>query len=68
MFSIKGAQAWEFLDRVFCTKQTHLDMWRRNFEKFEFFSQLTPDFDGFWFFAAYWVFGKPKKNLNLGQN
>jgi hypothetical protein len=22
-------------------------------KKIEFFSQLTPDFDGFWFFAAY---------------
>jgi hypothetical protein len=37
-------------------------------KKIEFFSQLNPDFDGFWFFAAYWVCGKPKKNLNLGQN
>jgi hypothetical protein len=23
-------------------------------KKIEFFYQLTPDFDGFWFFAAYW--------------
>jgi hypothetical protein len=28
-----------------------------------FFSHLTPDFDRFWFFAAYWVCGKSKKNL-----
>jgi hypothetical protein len=36
-------------------------------EKIEFFYQLTPDFDGFWFFAAYWVCGK-KKILKLSQN
>jgi hypothetical protein len=24
---------------------------------------LTPDFDGFWFFAAYWVCGKQKKKI-----
>ncbi len=25
------------------------------------FYQVTPDFDGIWFFAAYWVCGKQKK-------
>ncbi len=30
--------------------------------------QMTPVFDGFLFFAANWVCGKPKKNLKLGQN
>jgi hypothetical protein len=37
-------------------------------EKNRIFYQMTPVFDGFWFFAAYWVCGKPKKNLKLGQN
>ncbi len=37
-------------------------------EKNRIFYQLTPDFDGFWFFATYWVCGKQKKNLELGQN
>jgi hypothetical protein len=37
-------------------------------KKIEIFSQLTTDFDGFGFFAAYCVCGKPKKILNLGQN
>ncbi len=27
-------------------------------EKNLIFYQLTPDFDSFWFFAAYWVCGK----------
>ena len=31
--SVKGAQAWEFFHRVFCTKRTHLDMWRKDCEK-----------------------------------
>jgi hypothetical protein len=31
LWTFKGAQAWEFFDRVFCTKRTHLDMWRRIF-------------------------------------
>ncbi len=30
-------------------------------EKNRIFDQLIPDFDGFWFFAAYWVCGKQKK-------
>ncbi len=30
-------------------------------EKNWFFYRMTPDFDGFWFFAAYWVCGKQKK-------
>ncbi len=37
-------------------------------EKNRIFYQLTPDFDGFRFFAAYWMWGKPKKNLKLSQN
>jgi hypothetical protein len=37
-------------------------------EKNRIFYQLTPDFDGFLFFAAYWVCGKQKINLKLGQN
>ncbi len=30
-------------------------------EKNRIFSHLTPDFDGFWFFAANWVCGKQKE-------
>ncbi len=37
-------------------------------KKIEFFYRWTPDFDGFGFFAAYWVCGKQKKYLKLGQN
>jgi hypothetical protein len=37
-------------------------------KKIEFFYRFTPDFDGFGFFAAYWVCGKQKKYLKLGQN
>jgi hypothetical protein len=37
-------------------------------EKNRIFYRLTPDFVGFWFFAAYSVCGKPKKNLKIGQN
>jgi hypothetical protein len=64
----KGAQAWEFFDWVFCTKRIHLGMWRRDCKKNRIFYRLTPDFDGFGFFAAYWVCGKQKKYLKLGQN
>jgi hypothetical protein len=32
-------------------------------EKNRIFYRLTPDFDGFWFFAAYWVCGKQKKKF-----
>jgi hypothetical protein len=35
-------------------------------KKIWFFYQLAPDFDSFWFFAAYWVCGKQKQNLKLG--
>ncbi len=28
--TFKGAQAWEFFARVFCTNQTHLGMWLGN--------------------------------------
>ena len=61
--SIKGAQAWEFFARVFCTKWTHLGMWLRDWGKNWIFFQLTPDFDCFWFFAAYWECGKQKKKF-----
>ncbi len=27
VLSLKGAQAWEFFARVFCTNQTHMGMW-----------------------------------------
>jgi hypothetical protein len=37
-------------------------------KKIEFFYRLTPDFDGFGFFAAYSVCGKQKKYFKLGQN
>jgi hypothetical protein len=37
-------------------------------EKNQIFYRLTPDFDGFWFFAAYWGCSKQKKYLKLGQN
>jgi hypothetical protein len=37
-------------------------------KKIKFFYRLTPDFDGFGFFAAYSVCGKQKKYLKLGQN
>jgi hypothetical protein len=30
-------------------------MWLRDWGKNRIFYQLTPDFDGFWFFVAYWV-------------
>jgi hypothetical protein len=33
-----------------------------------FFHHMTPDFDGFRFFAANWVCGKQKRNLKLGPN
>ena len=63
--SLKGAQAWEFFARVFCTKRTHRDMWLRAWEKkSNFLSNDPPDFEGLWFFAAYWVCGK-KKNFFL---
>ncbi len=60
---IKGGQAWEFFARVFCTKRTHLGMWLRVWGKKSIFYQMTPVFDGFLFFAAYWVCGKPKKKF-----
>jgi hypothetical protein len=47
--AVKGAQAWEFFTRVFCTKWTHLGMWLRDWGKNQIFYQLTPDFDGYWF-------------------
>ena len=31
--TFKGAQAWEFFARVFCSKRTHLGMWLRVWEK-----------------------------------
>ncbi len=52
---LKGAQAWEFFARVFCSKGTHLGMWLRAWGKNRFFYQMIPDFVGLWFFAAYWV-------------
>ncbi len=36
-------------------------------EKNRIFYQMTPDFEGLWFFAAYWVCRK-KKKFKLGQN
>ncbi len=33
-----------------------------NGEKNRILYQLIPDFDGFWYFVAYWVWGKQKKN------
>ncbi len=57
-FFLKGAQAWEFFARVFCSKRTHLVMWLRVWGKNRFFYQMIPDFEGLWFFAAYWVCGK----------
>jgi hypothetical protein len=37
-------------------------------KKNECFYQLAPDFEGFWFFAAYSVCGKKEKKLKAGQN
>ncbi len=59
----KGAQAWAFFPRVFCTERTHLGRGLGNKTKKFFFLHLTPDFDRFWFFAAYWVCGKSKKKF-----
>ncbi len=36
-YLLKGSQASEFFDRVFCTKRTHLGMWRRDCKKSNFF-------------------------------
>ncbi len=59
-YFLKGAQAWEFFARIFYTTWTHLGMWLRDWTKNKCFYQLTPDFEGFWFFAAYSVCGKKK--------
>jgi hypothetical protein len=44
----------------FYTKWSHLGMWLKDSKKNRFFNQLTPDFYGFWLFAAYWVWGEKK--------
>ncbi len=57
----KGAQAWEFLARVFYTKRIPIwvcDLGTGN--NFFFFFKLTTEFDGFWFFVPHWVRGKKK--------
>ncbi len=58
--AFKGAQAWEFFACVFCTKWPIWVCDLGTGEKNRTFYQLTPDFDGFWFFAEYWVCGKQK--------
>ena len=47
----KGAQAWEFFDRVYCTKRTHLGMWRRDCKKNRIFLSIDPWFRWFWVFC-----------------
>ncbi len=48
---IKGAQAWEFFARVFCSKQTHLGMWLRVWEKKSIFLSNDPWFRKFMVFC-----------------
>ncbi len=43
-FHVKGAQAWEFFARVFCTKWTHLGMWLRDWGKKSNFLWVDPWF------------------------
>jgi hypothetical protein len=44
-------------------------MWLLGIEpKNGFFYHMTSDFNGFWFFTAYRVFGKQTKKIKLGQN
>jgi len=66
-FDVKGAQAWEFFACVFLTEVTHLARWLGDWTKKPFFYHLTPDFERFWFFAAYWGCSK-KKKIKLSQN
>ncbi len=42
--TFKGAQAWEFFARVFCTKRTHLGMWLRVWGKKSNFLSNDPCF------------------------
>ncbi len=68
---LKGAQAWEFFRFSLACFALNEPIWVCDLgtgEKNRIFYQLTADFDGFWFFAAYWVCGKQEKNLKLGQN
>jgi hypothetical protein len=56
--NLKGAQAWEFFARVFCSKRTHLGMWLRVWVKKLIFLSNDPCLEGLWFYAAYWVCSK----------
>jgi len=48
--SFKGAQAWEFFARVFCTKWTHLGMWVGDWWKKSNFLSIDP---WFWWFLVF---------------
>jgi hypothetical protein len=61
--NVKGAQAWEFFARVFALSEPIWVCELGTGEKNRIFYRLTPDFDSFWFFAAYWVCGKQKKKI-----
>ena len=47
---LKGAQAWEFFARVFCTKRTHLGMWVGDWGKKSNFLSIDP---WFWWFLVF---------------
>ncbi len=49
--NFKGAQAWEFFARVFCTKRTHLGMWLRVWGKKSNFLSNDPCFRWFLVFC-----------------
>ncbi len=51
----------------FYTKWTHLGMRLKDWTKKWIFYYLTPDFEGFWFYAAYWVCGKQTKKIEARQ-
>jgi hypothetical protein len=55
---LKGAQAWEFFARIFALSEPTWVCDLGSGEKNQIFYQMIPDFEGLWFFAAYWVCGK----------
>jgi hypothetical protein len=67
-YSFKGAQAWEFFARVFCTKWTHLGMWLRDWgKKIKFFISWPLILIVFGF-LPHTECAVNKKKFKLGQN
>ncbi len=66
--TVKGAQAWEFFAGIFYTISEPIWVWLGDWTKKCIFYYLTPDFEGFWFYAAYWVCRKQTKIWKLGKN